>query len=74
MQSNGLSVSRCLVYAPRRKRLNQRAARSAAPAMAEERGEESSMEALCEKRKLLAICTICAIYSVRAKICSICAI
>ena len=34
-----------------RKRLNQRAARSAAPAMAEERQEESSMEALREKRE-----------------------
>ena len=38
-----------------RKRLNQRAARSAAPAMAEERGEESwaPMEALREKREAL---------------------
>ena len=36
-----------------RKRLNQCAARSAAPAMAEERGEESSMEALREKREAL---------------------
>ena len=36
-----------------RKRLNQRAARSAAPAMAEERQEESSMEALREKREAL---------------------
>ena len=38
-----------------RKRLNQRAARSAAPAMAEEREEESwaPMEALREKRKAL---------------------
>ena len=35
-----------------RKRLNQRAAR-AAPAMAEERGQESSMEALREKREAL---------------------
>ena len=36
-----------------RKRLNQRAARSAAPAMAEERQEKSSMEALREKREAL---------------------
>ena len=38
-----------------RKRLNQRAARSAAPAMAEERGQESwaPMEALREKREAL---------------------